>query len=69
MNSNTEKLTYDILEAAKLLGISRNLAYDLAKDGTLPVIKCGKRLLVPRKALERMLEGAVRSETHNMSSG
>ena len=59
MNSNTEdRLTYDVAQAAKVLGISRNLAYDMVKDGTLPVVKLGKRLLVPKKALEQMLEGS-----------
>jgi len=55
---NGEKLTLDISEAAELLGISRNLAYELAKSGTLPVVKLGKRLLVPRRALEKLLEEA-----------
>ncbi len=58
MKDETQRLTYDILEAARVLGISRNLAYEMAKTGALPVIKCGKRLLVPKKALERMLEAA-----------
>ena len=58
MNSDEERLTMDIAEAAKLLGISRNLAYELAKTGTLPVVRLGKRLLVPKKALQTMLESA-----------
>lgn len=50
------KLTLTIAEAAKLLGIGRNLAYDRVKTGEIPVIKIGRRLLVPRRALEKMLE-------------
>lgn len=52
-----ERLTLTIDEAAKLLGIGRQLAYDRAKTGEIPVIKIGRRLLVPRRALERLLEG------------
>ena len=48
-------LTYTVDEAAKLLRIGRNHAYDAAKAGELPTIKIGKRILVPRAALERML--------------
>jgi excisionase family DNA binding protein len=51
-----DKLTASISETAKLLGISRNTAYQLAKEGCLPVIKFGRRLLVPRKALSELLD-------------
>ncbi|GAH05873.1 unnamed protein product, partial [marine sediment metagenome] len=46
-----EKLTLTIEETAKVLGIGRNLAYDRVKTGDIPVIKIGRRLLVPRRAL------------------
>ncbi len=55
-NDSDERLTLDVFKAAQLLGISRNLAYDMVKAGNLPVVKLGKRLLVPKKALEQMLE-------------
>jgi len=41
-----------------LLGISRNFAYELARRGEIPVIKLGKRKLVPRIALENKLAEA-----------
>ena len=46
-------------EAAALLGINRNTAYEAAARGELPVIKIGKRLLVPRARLEAMLAGTA----------
>jgi excisionase family DNA binding protein len=55
----TERQTLKIEEAAKMLGISRNTAYDAARTGQLPTVKIGKRLLVPRAALNRLLESAV----------
>jgi len=51
-----ERLTLSVPEAAKLLGIGRNLCYDRVKTGEIPVIKIGRRLLIPKKALERLLE-------------
>ena len=51
-----KKMTLTIEEAAKLLGIGRNLCYDRVKTGEIPVIKIGRRLLVPRRALEKLLE-------------
>ena len=55
---STERQTLKIDEAAKILGISRNTAYDAVKSGQVPTVKIGRRLLVPRAALERMLETA-----------
>lgn len=53
------KLTYSVAEAAAILGISRNLAYELAKRGELPgAIKLGqKRIVVSRVQLGRLLQG------------
>ena len=51
-----KRLCIKVPEAAAMLGISRNFAYELVKQGKLPVIKFGKRLLIPRVALEKMLE-------------
>jgi excisionase family DNA binding protein len=54
-----EKLTMNLAEAARRLGISRGLAYSLAAQGRLPVIRLGeKRMLVPIHALEKMLAEA-----------
>jgi excisionase family DNA binding protein len=55
LSTEFERQTLRICEAAKLLGIGRNQAYDAAKSGQLPVIRIGKRLLVLRPALDRML--------------
>jgi excisionase family DNA binding protein len=51
-----EKLTVSVEEAAKALGISRGLAYDLARTGRLPVLRLGHRYVVPTSALRRLLE-------------
>ncbi|MDO8671921.1 MAG: helix-turn-helix domain-containing protein [Dehalococcoidia bacterium] len=58
-----ERLTLTVDEAAKLLGIGRQLAYDRVKTGEIPAIKMGRRLLVPRRALEKLLDGPQRPGT------
>ena len=50
-----KRLCITVPEAAEMLGISRNFAYELVKQKQLPVVKFGKRLLLPRLALEKML--------------
>ena len=55
----SETLCISIPEAARLLGVSRNTGYEMARLGQLPVLKCGqRRLVVPKAALKRMLEEA-----------
>ena len=51
----SERLTVTVEEAADLLGIGRSSAYMAVKDGSIPSIRIGGRILVPRAALERML--------------
>jgi excisionase family DNA binding protein len=55
----SERLTLTIKEAAAKLGISRNLAYQLAREGKLPgVIFLGsKRMVVSAAVIRRLLEG------------
>jgi excisionase family DNA binding protein len=60
--NNTERLTMTIEEAGHALGISRPTAYLMAGNGQLPVIHMGKRLLVPRVQLERLLAGEVKED-------
>ena len=55
MPDSIQPITYTVPEAAKLLRIGRNQGYEAVRSGELPSIKIGKRILVPRVALERML--------------
>jgi excisionase family DNA binding protein len=56
---NDSRLTISVEDAARLLGISRGLAYEAARRGDLPVIRLGRRLLVPRARLLELV-GAPR---------
>ena len=58
--ANGKRLCISVPEAAEMLGISRNFAYELAKRGELPIMQFGKRKLIPRAALEKMLEEGAR---------
>ena len=53
-----KRQTYTVEEAAEILGIGRNSAYEAVRRGEIPAIKIGKRVLVPKAALDRMLSGA-----------
>jgi hypothetical protein len=49
------RMTFSVPEAGEILGLSRGSAYAAAAAGTLPVIRFGKRELVTRPTLERIL--------------
>lgn len=51
-----EKLAYNMKEVDEVLGISKSLAYEMAKKGELPIIRMGNRILVPIKRLEEMFD-------------
>ena len=51
-----EKLAYNMKEVAEVLGVSKSLAYEMAKKGELPIIRMGNRILVPIKRLEEMFD-------------
>jgi len=57
-----ERYCMAVPEAARKLGVSRNFGYELVKRGELPVIRFGKRLLIPKAALEKMLSVSRESE-------
>ncbi len=52
---NRSRLTLTVEEAGRLLGISRGLAYEMARTGRLPVLRLGARYVVPRAQLMAML--------------
>ena len=58
-----KRLVVTVEEAAGLLGISRGLAYEGVRQGTIPSVRIGRRLLVPLEALRRVLGQAGRADT------
>lgn len=55
---NIERKTLSIEEAAKVLGISRTYAYQMARAGQIPGCKkIGSRFIVSKKLLEEYIDG------------
>ena len=61
----TEKLTLSVEEAGKVLGVSRQIAYQLSRRADFPTLRIGRRVLVPRKQLEEWIARQVTSAEVN----
>ena len=60
---NDHPILLTVPETARLLRISRNLAYDLVARGELPAVRLGRVIRIPRGELDDWLErAAVKSE-------
>ena len=67
--ANEVAATMSVTQAAKLLGIGRQTAYDLAAQGKLPgARRLGRRIVVSKRALERFLESCDVSDGNGDSS-
>ena len=62
------KTVLTIAETAKLLRLGKSSIYDAVRRGDIPVVVIGRRLLVPRMALERLLEEGGRFRQNMLNS-
>lgn len=53
------RATLTVTEAAKILGISRTTAYESVGRGEIPARRFGRRIVVVRAELERLLDSNV----------
>jgi excisionase family DNA binding protein len=51
-----QRLTVSVEEAGRLLGISRGHAYALVNRGEIPSLRLGRRIVVPMRAIDRLLD-------------
>jgi excisionase family DNA binding protein len=57
MSESIERpMVYTVTQTASLLGISRTHAYELVSRGELAHVRLGRRIVIPRHALERLLD-------------
>jgi len=60
----TKRETLDLWpETARLLGIGRNSVYQAARRGDFRTVRVGKRILVPKSEIRRLLKCGSRVES------
>jgi excisionase family DNA binding protein len=61
----SEEPTFEVMtipawpDAGRILGLGRNATYDAIRRGEIPVIRFGRRIVVPKRGLDRLLNGEV----------
>ena len=53
-----ERVAYSPNEAARALGLSLNHVYDLIRLGTIPSVRLGKRILIPKSEIDKLMQSA-----------
>ena len=56
-------LSVSVGEAAKVLGISRYSVYEAVRRGQIPTVRLGRRILIPRRALEELFNISEQNES------
>ncbi len=64
-----KRQTVNANEAAEILGVAAPTIYAAVKRGELPSVKIGDRVLIPRVALQHMLEGPKGSRRLRTATG
>jgi excisionase family DNA binding protein len=51
-----DNIAYTVKQFAKIMNIGMNAAYDLVHSKNFPKLVVGKKILVPKKALEQWID-------------
>lgn len=52
-----QRMTVTVEEAARMLGVSRALAYELVRDGEIPSLRLRRRIVIPCRVIDALLAG------------
>jgi hypothetical protein len=50
-----DRSTFTVVETAEILGLSTWAAWQAVNKGDIPVVRIGRRIIVPRHGIERLL--------------
>ena len=62
-DAGPRRLTLTVEEAGQLLGVSRSYAYELVRQGALPCMRLGRRIVIPVRALDALIDRVVTEAT------
>jgi len=59
------RATYTVDEVARILGISRTTAYESVRRGEIPARRFGRRVVVPARVIDELLDTPAESESND----
>jgi excisionase family DNA binding protein len=59
MSTKSNSATMTVSQTAIVLGISRSSAYECVRDGSIPSIRLGRPIVIPRRAVDELLASAT----------
>jgi excisionase family DNA binding protein len=59
---NDDRIALSVEEAAKLVGVGRATMYQACRERVIPSTRIGRRLVIGRNALLKLLDRAVESK-------
>ncbi len=62
--TTTDRIAYTVKEAAAALGVSEWMIREEIRTGKIESVKLGRRILIPRLALERLVSMPAPNDTH-----
>lgn len=60
-----DKLVYTVNETAQILNIGMNKAYELIQQKEIPNVRVGRKILIPKQALENWLANSSTTKATN----
>ncbi len=58
-SAGARRLAWSVTETADLLGVSEDLIYQMIARRELPCLRVGRRVLVPARAIEMVMEASL----------
>lgn len=62
---DADSLTVNASEAAKLIGISQRTLWQLSRQGVIPCIRAGRRVLYSKDMLKKYVNGELSTKDQN----
>lgn len=67
LDPDQQPLLLSVPDAARLLGVGKTFCWEMVYGGQLPSVRLGRRVLVPRAAIERLAQGAASAGSETMT--
>ena len=58
MRDPQARQVFNVPEVAEILGLGRSATYEAVKNGSIPSVRIGRKIMIPKEGLRLLLAGA-----------